>query len=331
MSANTPVGDSTKDPDIVRFDSADNVQALLDAFYSRGYRHLDTARNYSPNALGSAEVRLGQAEVASRFNIHTKVLSGQPGDHEPSKVALSIVESLGALKTPTVETMFLHLPDRQTPFEDTVKAMDDAFQEGKFKHFGLSNYTAAEVQKFIDICEQKGYTKPSVYQGHYNAIVRGGEKELFPLLRKHGIAFFAYSPAAGGLFSGNTDTSTRWSDDNPVGKLYNTLYGQPPVQASVAVVRDAIKKYDISGHAAALRWTAFHSVLDGKYGDGVIFGVSKIEQLHKALDALEAGPLPAKLAVDIAAIYATVEGAEPPYWLTSDMILNFLSSTVVGP
>jgi aflatoxin B1 aldehyde reductase len=48
------------------------------------------------------------------------------------------------------------------------------------------------VQKFVDICEEKGYIKPSVYQGHYNAIVRGGEKELFPLLRKNNIAFFAY-------------------------------------------------------------------------------------------------------------------------------------------
>jgi len=88
--------------------------------------------------------------------------------------------------------MFLHVPDRQTPFEDTTKAMNDAIKHGKFEKFGLSNYTAVEVQKFIEICEQKGYTKPSVYQGHYNAVVRGGEKELFPLLRKHNIAFYAY-------------------------------------------------------------------------------------------------------------------------------------------
>ncbi len=88
--------------------------------------------------------------------------------------------------------MFLHVPDRHTPFEETTKAIHDAIQQGRFKQFGLSNYTTAEVQKFIKICEQKGYTKPSVYQGHYNAIVRGGEEELFPLLREHNIAFFAY-------------------------------------------------------------------------------------------------------------------------------------------
>ncbi len=186
------VGDSIKDPGIVHFDSVKDVQNLLDAFHNRGYTHIDTARDYSPNAPGASEERLGQVGAASRFTIHTKVHSGHPGDHEPSKVDLSIGQSLDALKTSAVETMFLHVPDRKTPFEDTAKAMNDAIQQGKFKKFGLSNYTAAEVQKFIEICEQKGYTKPSVYQGHYNAIVRGGEKELFPLLRKHNIAFFAY-------------------------------------------------------------------------------------------------------------------------------------------
>jgi aflatoxin B1 aldehyde reductase len=164
----------------------------VDAFHDRGYTHIDTARDYSPSAPGASEARLGQVGAASRFTIHTKVHSGQPGDHEPSKIALSIEQSLDALKTSSVETMFLHVPDRQTPFEDAAKAMNDALQRGQFKKFGLSNYTPAEVQKFIEICEQKGYTKPSVYQGHYNAIVRGGEKELFPILRKHNIAFFAY-------------------------------------------------------------------------------------------------------------------------------------------
>jgi aflatoxin B1 aldehyde reductase len=63
---------------------------------------------------------------------------------------------------------------------------------GKFKAFGLSNYTAAEVEEILRICDEGGFRKPTVYQGQYNAIVRGGEEELFPLLRKHGIAFYAW-------------------------------------------------------------------------------------------------------------------------------------------
>lgn len=83
----------------------------------------------------------------------------------------------------------------------------------------------------------------------------------------------------------------------------------------MATVKDAAGKHGIGGHAAALRWTTFHGVLDGDRGDGVIFGVSKMEQLHKTLNALEAGPLPAELADAMTAIYAKVEGNEPPYHL----------------
>ncbi len=69
--------------------------------------------------------------------------------------------------------------------------MNKAYQEGKFKYFGLSNYTADEVERIVQICKDRGFVEPSVYQGQYNPIVRGGEKELFPVLRKHKIAFYA--------------------------------------------------------------------------------------------------------------------------------------------
>ncbi|KAK7742188.1 hypothetical protein SLS62_010808 [Diatrype stigma] len=196
MSSKTPaklilgthaIGDKPKNPANVHFDNLEDVEALLDAFYSRGGRELDTGANYD-----GSEERLGKAGAASRFTIHSKVRDGPPGSHEPAKIAQSIAKSLDALKTPTIETMYLHVPDRQTPFEDAAKAINDGFRQGKYRRFGLSNYTAAEVQTFIDICEREGYVKPSVYQGHYNAISRGGEKELFPLLRKHNISFYAY-------------------------------------------------------------------------------------------------------------------------------------------
>jgi aflatoxin B1 aldehyde reductase len=175
----------------VHWDDIKDVKALLDAFYNSGHRDIDTAQMYP-----FSEDRLGKAGVASHFTIHTKVWSGTPGDHKAEEIPQSIERSLQALQTSSVETMFLHVPDRQTPFEETARAMDEAMKQGKFKHVGLSNYSAAEVQKFIDICEEKGYNKPTVYEGHYNALVRGGEKELFPLLRKHNIVFFAYRYAA---------------------------------------------------------------------------------------------------------------------------------------
>lgn len=93
------------------------------------------------------------------------------------------------------------------------------------------------------------------------------------------------------------------------------MYGQPAVRASIVTVQEAAEKHGITGHAAAIRWTAFHSKLDGAYRDAVVFGVSKLEQLHKTLDALEAGPLPEEVANSITAMYASFEGTEPAYHL----------------
>jgi aflatoxin B1 aldehyde reductase len=294
----------------MHFDNDGDVKAFLDAAYARGLKQLDTGRNYD-----GSEERLGRADAASRFIIHTKVFNRGPGSHEPSKLEQSITESLADLKVSCVETMFLHVPDRQTPLEVVAKAMNEAFEQGKFNKFGISNHSAAEVQQLVDICEREGYVKPSVFQGHYNAIVRGGEQELFPLLRKHNISFMAYSPAAGGLFTGNTASAARWSQDNVIGKLYSSQYGKAPVRDSVATVRTAAEKHGISGHAAALRWTAYHSILDGKFGDSLIFAASKMEQLQNTMDALDAGPLPAEVADAITKVYETVKGAEPSYHL----------------
>lgn len=115
-----------------------------------------------------------------------------PGVHSKKNIAENVDISLAELKIPQINIEYLHAPDRTTPFEETVEAIDKAYKEGKFKKFGLSNYTAEEVEKIMQICEANGFVKPSVYQGQYNPIVRSGEKELFPVLRKHGIAFYAW-------------------------------------------------------------------------------------------------------------------------------------------
>lgn len=126
--------------------------------------------------------------------------------HTPGKIRFSVDQSLEALRLPEgakVDVMYLHQPDRNTPFEQTCQAMDRAWREGKFRRFGLSNYRVDEIEEIVKICREKGYVAPSVYQGQYNPIVRSGESELFPVLRKYGIVFYAWSPAAAGTFAGN--------------------------------------------------------------------------------------------------------------------------------
>lgn len=193
---------------MARFDSLDEVNGFLEPFLRRGYTHLDTARNYSPHAPGSSETRLGGVAAGDRMIIDSKVMSAEPGCHTKEKVLSEINESLKALKIKQIHTEYLHVPDRATPFEEACEAMDQAHREGKIKQWGLSNYTVEEVKRFVDICEERGFVKPKVFQGPYNPIVRSNEKALFPYLRQQGIAFYAYSPAAGGFFAGNYKKAT---------------------------------------------------------------------------------------------------------------------------
>lgn len=74
------------------------------------------------------------------------------------------------------------------------------------EHWGISNYTIEDVEQIAAICKAKGYPLPVAYQGLYNALSRRMEESLLPVLRKHNIAFYAYSPAAGGVFSPKTST-----------------------------------------------------------------------------------------------------------------------------
>ena len=57
---------------------------------------------------------------------------------------------------------------------------------------GLSNYKPDQIEEFFSVCDKHGWVKPSVYQGQYNAICRGMEKELLPLLRRHGMVYIAF-------------------------------------------------------------------------------------------------------------------------------------------
>jgi len=176
--------------------------------------------------------------------------------------------------------------------------MNDAYNEGKFERFGLSNYTVAEVEEIVSICEANGFVKPSVYQGQYNPICRGAEDELFAVLRKHGIAFNAYSPSACGFFSGKvsraskTKKGSRWNCKSPLGAKYAGDYFHDSLFNAAQVVIDQAAKYGISGHAAALRWTVWHSDLRAEEGDGCIVGASSLQQLEENLDIMEQGPLP---------------------------------------
>ncbi|RBA17949.1 hypothetical protein FPRO05_10967 [Fusarium proliferatum] len=297
------VGDKEADP-WARYDTPDEVNAFINAFARRGYTQIDTAAVYSPQAPYSSEPRLGAVNAGERFSIDTKAdfMKG----HTKENITHDIDNSLKLLKINQINVYYLHIPDRNNPIEPALEALNTAHKDGKIKTWGISNFRADEVQEVIDICEKRGFVKPAVYQGHYNALVRAGEKDLFPVLRKNGMAFYAYSPAAGGLFSGshkNPVPNGRFDPAHKSGSITNLLYMKPSVLGAVDKAIEVFAKHNIEGHAAALRWTAYHSILDKKYGDGLIIGASSPQQLESNVDTVEEGPLPEEVAAALNAVY----------------------------
>ena len=157
-----------------------------------------------------------------------------------------------------------------------LKGINDAYKAGYFKRFGLSNYKADDVERVHKICKEKGYPLPSVYQGNYNAIARRQETELFPVLRKYGISFYAYSPIAGGFLAKNKETITGGGDDagrfaqsHMMSNLYNGLYNKPSYLKALDLWQEAAEAASVSKAELAYRWVAFDSPLDAKYGDAI--------------------------------------------------------------
>jgi len=157
---------------------------------------LDTAAVYDGLAmlnLHGAEQVLEEVGASKEFVISTKAVVNKPEyKHNLDGLTRSLKESLDTLGVEKVYIFYFHGPDRTTPVEEQLEAVDTLYKQGLFERFGISNHTTEEIEKFIKIAKDRNFIAPSVYQGQYNLVVRGAEKEIIPTCRKHGISFYAY-------------------------------------------------------------------------------------------------------------------------------------------
>jgi len=211
--------------------------------------------------------------------------------------------------------------DRATPFAETLRAINDLYSQGKFTTFGLSNFTSFEVAEIVLTCHQNNWVRPTLYQGMYNAITRSLETELIPACRRYGLDIVVYNPLAGGLFSGKIKSKDlvpeegRYSDTARSGKLYRDRYFRDSTFHALKIVEEAAEKAGLTLIETALRWLVHHSKLRVKDGnDGVIVGVSRLEQLGENLDALERGPLPDDVVRALDEAWRVSKGDTTNYW-----------------
>lgn len=278
------------------------IRAFADSPLSKAAPELDSARMYGG---GKTEELIGElmAENAEDFSacaLATKANPFMDNTLTAEGTTAQLDATLGALKTNAVDVFYLHAPDAAVAIEETLQAVQDAFEAGKFKRFAVSNFTAWETVWVHNYMKSKGWVVPVIYQGMMNAITRRVEDDLFPALRRLGMAFYAYNPLAGGMLTGkhtreSAKESGRFNGGTVWGKIYQQRFMQQKQFDALETIMPACEAAGIPAAEAALRWMMHHSPLDGTKGDAVIIGASKMGHFEQNLAALAKGPLPASV------------------------------------
>ncbi|KAK4495015.1 hypothetical protein PRZ48_013342 [Zasmidium cellare] len=289
--------------------SVEAVQQAFDILEKGGCKVVDTARLY-----GDSEKILGEAGAGKRFTVDTKARGGfNPEGSTKTNVLDDFKASKDFLGT-NVDVYYLHAPDAKTPLDETLSAVNEIYKSGFFKRFGLSNFKAEDVQKVYDHSKAKGYVLPTVYQGNYSAVARKQEELLFPTLRKLGIAFYAYSPLAGGFLTKTRqqieEGAGRFSE-SALGGMYRNMYSRPRLLDALSEWRSIAEDEGITNADLAYRWVKYNSPLKPEHGDAIIIGASSLQQLQQTLDSINGGALSAKAVSRIDEIWKKIADEAP--------------------
>ncbi|KAL4892051.1 NADP-dependent oxidoreductase domain-containing protein [Aspergillus ambiguus] len=300
---------------------------MLDSFQSRGHNEVDTARIYGS---GSTEEMLATLNWQKRgITMDTKLYPttgkkqffSQNYTHRPEDIRRGLLDSLDALQTTKIDMFYLHGPDRNIPFEDTLREINKLHEEGYFTRFGISNYMSWEVATICEICKKNGWIMPTVYQGVYHVLQRSIEGELLPCLRKYGISLYAFQPLAGGFLTGrykrdqtDFEAGSRFDPHIAQGSIHRKRYWNNVYFDALEAIHACAEKHGLGDGEIALRWLKHHSFLEEKLGDAIIIGASSVNHLETNLMDLEKGPLPDEVVQVVEEVWPRVKGVAPNYW-----------------
>lgn len=289
-------------------------EEMVKSFLKTGNKELDTAYVYND---GDTENYLGVIlPEISGYEIATKIHPRITGRLDRETILMEFYESLKRMNRDKVDLLYFHFPDGKTPIEEALETINELYLEGKIKEFGLSNYPAWQVVEIWYQCDQKNLLKPSVYQGMYNTLCRNVEPELLPAVHHLGMRFYAFNPLAGGLLSGK---HLHFDDIPEPGrfarlKSYRDRYWKESYFEGMNEIRKECEKENIPMAEAAYRWLSFDSRLDPDYGDAIIIGASKLQQMEQNLKALDEGPLPQNIIHAMDHAWEIAKSDSPAYF-----------------
>jgi len=272
--------------------------AILDRAAAGGVTFLDAADVYpvggSLDTVGRTEEILGRWLAGRRhdFVLATKcagVMGARPWDRGLSRKHIldAIDASLRRLRTDYVDLYQLHSYDRETPLDETLRALDDVVRAGKARYVGCSNFLAYQVARAVGRSEAQGLVRFDSVQPRYNLLFRQIERELLPLCREEGIGVIPYNPLAGGFLSGKHQRETGPTPGTrftlgSAAKRYQDRYWHEREFATVEALRPLAAEAGISLARMAVAWVLAHPAVTAP-----IIGASRPEQLDDVLPAVD--------------------------------------------
>ena len=185
--------------------------SLIRAAVERGVTFFDTAEVYGPftneELVGEALVPFrGKVAIATKFGFRLDPSSGkQVGlDSRPEHIKEVAEASLKRLKLEAIDLFYQHRVDLVVPIEEVAGAVKKLIQEGKVRHFGLSEAAAKTIRRAHAV------EPVTAVQSEYSLWTRGPEKEVLPTLEELGIGFVPYSPLGKGFLTGKMNENTKF-------------------------------------------------------------------------------------------------------------------------
>jgi aryl-alcohol dehydrogenase-like predicted oxidoreductase len=285
--------------------------SLIRAAVEKGVTFFDTAEIYGPltneELVGEALAPFrGQVVIATKFGFrpasenetHWSAL-----DSRPEHIKEAIQGSLRRLRVETIDLYYQHRVDPDVPIEDVAGAVKDLIQEGKVKHFGLSEAGVQTIRRAHAV------QPVTALQSEYSLWWRKPEEKLLPTCEELGIGFVPFSPLGKGFLTGKIDENTTFdsSDFRNIVPRF-TPEARKVNQALVDLLSRVAEQKKATPAQIALAW-----LLAQKPWIVPVPGTTKMHRLEENLGAAEIELTPDNLReIDSAASKITVQGARYP-------------------
>src|SRR4051794_29678343 len=194
-------------------DTQDAVRLIRTA-YERGVTFFDTAQVYGPftneEVVGEAlEPIRDQVVIATKFGFELPRPDGQQNlNSRPDYIRQSVDGSLKRLHTDVIDLLYQHRVDPNVPIEDVAGTVKDLINEGKVRHFGLSEAGAETIRRAHAV------QPVTALQSEYSLWWREPENEIIPTLEELGIGFVPFSPLGKGFLTGKIDENTSFDKND---------------------------------------------------------------------------------------------------------------------